>query len=55
MFSYLRPLMALQFSNKFSADSIAETIVSAWDMSVNKRQDRSIALFINDRAEAQGC
>ena len=29
------------------------TILSAWDMSMNKKQDRYIPLFIDEMAETQ--
>lgn len=43
-----KPLTALQFSNKFSANGMPSTILSAWDMSMNKKQDRYIPLFLDE-------
>lgn len=53
MFSYLRPLTALQFSNNFTAHCISGTILSIWTILVNERCDWYIPLFINDLAETQ--
>lgn len=53
MFSHLRPISALWFHNKFSASFMPGTILSAWDISVTKKQDQYMPLFTDEVAEAQ--